>query len=131
MAVAAPAAIAATVADPATAAASSAAAAAAASAGAAAADPWSANTNGNVHMPVAGKMMKHQCMKPVVDHILCAGSVQVQAVVLRAVADHPSLAPARKVAKTNSLKMQAAYKYVCKQSSCLMERNLNRENLHS
>ncbi len=27
--------------------------------------------------------------------------------------------------------MQAAYKYVCKQSSCLMERNRNRENLHS
>jgi hypothetical protein len=80
-------------ADPATAAASSAAiaAAAAAAASVAAADQWSVNTNGNVHMPVVQKMMKHRCVKPAVDSILRAGNVQAQAAVLRAVADYPSL----------------------------------------
>ncbi len=127
IAVAATAAIATTAADPATAVASS---AATALTKAAAADPWSFNTNGNVRMPAAQKMMKHRCVKPVVDHVLHAGGMQAQAVVLHAVADHPSLAPARKVARINSLKMQAAYKYLCKQSSCLMEHNRNHENLH-
>jgi hypothetical protein len=58
VAIAAPAAIAAAAAGPAAAAASS-AAAAATLAGVAAADQWSVNTNGNVHTPVAQKMMKH------------------------------------------------------------------------
>jgi hypothetical protein len=57
--------------------------------------------------------------------------MQVHAAILRAVADHYSLAPAREFARIDSLKMQAAYKYVCKQSSCLMERKRNRENPHS
>jgi hypothetical protein len=59
VALAAPAAIAATAADPAVAAAST-AAAADALAGAAAADPWSVDINGNMRMPAAQKMMKHQ-----------------------------------------------------------------------
>jgi hypothetical protein len=101
-------AVAATAADPATAVASS--AAAAASAGAAAGYPWPVNTDKNMRTPAAQKMMKHQHVKPVVDHILHTGSVQAQAVVLCAVADHPSLAPARKVARIDLLKMQAAYK---------------------
>jgi hypothetical protein len=65
-------------------------------------------------------------MKPVVENILCAGSVQVQAAVLRAVADHPSLAPAHELASIELSKMQAAYKFVCKQSSRLMKTNRNR-----
>ena len=64
-------------------------------------------------------------MKPVVDNILHAGSMQAQAAVLRAIADHPSLAPARELASIESSKMQAAYKFVCKQSSCLMKTNRN------
>jgi hypothetical protein len=133
VAVAAPAAIAAAAADPAVAAASSTAAAAAtaASASAAAADPWSVNTNGNVHTPAARKMMKHQCVKPVMDNILYAGSVQVQAAVLCAVTDHPFLAPAHELASIDSSKMQAAYKFVCKQSSCLMKTNHNQAFLHA
>ncbi len=75
--------------------------------------------------PAAQKMMKHQCVKPVVDNILRAGSVQVQAAVLHAVADHPSLAPAHKLAIIDLSKMLAAYKFVCKQSSCLMKTNHN------
>jgi hypothetical protein len=122
VAVAAPAAVAAAAADPTTAAASS-SAAVAASAGAAAADPWSVDTNGNVRMPVAQKMMKHQSVKPVVDNIFRAGSMQAQAAVLRAVADFPSLAPARKLASIETSKMQAAYTFVCEQSSRLMKTN--------
>ncbi len=67
-------------------------------------------------------------MKPAVENILRTGSVQEQAAVLCAVMDHPSLASARKLARIDSLKMQAAYNFVCKQSSCLMKRNCNREN---
>jgi hypothetical protein len=57
--------------------------------------------------------------------------MQAQAVVLCAIADHPSLAPACEIARMDSLKMQAAYKFVCKQSSCLMKCNCNHENPHS
>jgi hypothetical protein len=53
-------------------------------------------------------MMKHQRVKPVVENILHAGSMQAQAAVLRAVVDHPSLAPVRKLARIDSSKMQAA-----------------------
>jgi hypothetical protein len=77
-------------------------------------------------MPAAQKMMKHQRVKPVVDNILRAGSMQAQAAVFRAVTDHLSLAPARELASINLPKMQAAYKLVCKQSSCLMKTNCNR-----
>jgi hypothetical protein len=130
VAVAAPAAVAAAAADPAAATASSAAAAAAAaaaatSAGAAAADPWSVDIDGNLHTPAAQKMMKHQHVKPVVENILRAGSVQAQAAVLHAVMDHPSLAPARELASINLSKTQAAYKLVCEQSSHLMKTNCN------
>ncbi len=76
-------------------------------------------------MPAAQKMMKHQRVKPVVENILHAGSVQAQAAVLLAVTDHPSLAPACELASINSSKMQAAYKFVCEQSSCLMKTNCN------
>jgi hypothetical protein len=60
------------------------------------------------------------------DNILRAGRLQAQAAVLCAVADHPYLAPARKLASIDSSKMQAAYKFVCEQSSCLMNTNRNR-----
>jgi hypothetical protein len=42
--------------------------------------------------------------------------------------DHPSLVPVRKLARIDSSKMQAAYKFVCKQSSCLMKTHCNRVN---
>jgi hypothetical protein len=99
IAVAAAAANATTAADPAAASASSTTAAALAIA--AAADPWSIDTNGNVRTPAAQKMMKDQRVKPAVENILHAGSMQVQAAVLCAVADHPSLAPACELARIN------------------------------
>jgi hypothetical protein len=58
---------------------------------------------------------------------LRAGKVEAQAAVLCAVANHPSLAPVHELAKINSSKEQAAYKFVCEQSSCLMEWNCNLE----
>jgi hypothetical protein len=70
-------------------------------------------------------MMKHRHMKSVVDNILRAGSMQAQVAVLCAVADHPSLAPACKLASIDLSKMQAAYKFVCEQSSRLMKTNPN------
>ncbi len=59
------------------------------------------------------------------DNILRTGRVQAQAAVLCAVTDHPSLAHARELGSINSSKMQAAYKFVCEQSSCLMKTNHN------
>jgi hypothetical protein len=70
----------------------------------AAADPWSVDTNGNVRMPAVQKMMKHQHVKPFMENILCAGSVQALEAVLCAVADNPSLAPAHKLASIDSSK---------------------------
>jgi hypothetical protein len=95
VAMAAPAAVSAAAADPAT--------AAAASDNTLAFDPWSVNTNGNMRTLAAQKIMKQWRVKPVMDHILRARSVQVQAVVLRAIGDHPSLASAREVARINLL----------------------------
>jgi hypothetical protein len=92
---------------------------------------WSVNTDGNMRMPAVQKMMKHQRVKPLVDNILHAGSVQAQAAVLRAVMDHPSLAPVRKLASIELSKMQVAYKFVCEQSSCLMKTNCNQAFLQA
>jgi hypothetical protein len=97
------AAVAAAAADPGAAAASSATAATLAVS--TAADPWSADTNGNVRTPAAQKMMKHQSVKLAVENILHARSVHAQVAVLHAVADHSSLAPARKLARIDSSKM--------------------------
>jgi hypothetical protein len=54
--------------------------------------------------------------------------MQAQATVLCAVTDHLSLAPVRELAMIDLSIMQAAYKFVCKQSSCLMKTNHNRAN---
>ncbi len=74
-------------------------------------------------MPVVCKMAKYQRVKPAMENILRAGKVESQAAVLRANADHPSLAPTCKLARINSSKEQAAYKFICKQSSHLMKQN--------
>jgi hypothetical protein len=78
---------------------------------AAAADPWSDKTDGTVRTPADYKMAKYQHVEPAVEDILHAGKVEGQAAVLHAVANHPSLAPACKLAKINSSKEQAAYNF--------------------
>jgi hypothetical protein len=69
-----------------------------------AADLWSVKTNCTVRTPEEHKMAKYGRMKPAVEIILPAGKVEAQAAVLSAVADHPSLAPACKLARINSSK---------------------------
>ena len=58
---------------------------------AAAADPRSLNTDGTVCTPAAHRVAKSRQVKPAIDAILRAGSIDAQAALLRAVADHTSL----------------------------------------
>ncbi len=55
-----------------------------------------------------------------VDKILNAGNIEQQAAVLRAIANHPALAAAYKLAGIDSLKEQATTKYVCEQSTRML-----------
>lgn len=67
-------------------------------------------------------MAKLRRVKPAVDKIIKAGSVESQAAVLRAVADHPALAAASKLAGIETSKQLAATKFIWEQSSRMMER---------
>jgi hypothetical protein len=86
-----------------------------------AADPWAVSSSGKVRPRAAKKMAKQQRVKPSVDKILSAGNVQSQAALLRALADHPALAPAVKMAGIAMSRAIAAAKFVCNQSACMME----------
>ena len=85
-------------------------------------DPWAVSSTGKVCTPAARKMAKQRRVKPAVDNILNAGNVQSQAALLRALADHPALAPAIKMAGIATSKEMAAAKFVCNQSARMMER---------
>ena len=98
---------------------------------AAAADPWSLDNNGVVRTPSARRKAKSRQVKPAVDAILRAGSIDAQAAVLRAVADHTSLKDACDLARISSSKEQAAHKFVCEQSARMMERNRATEKLRA
>ena len=84
---------------------------------AAAADPWSLNTDGTVCTPAVHRVAKSRKVKPAIDAVLRAGSIDAQAALLRAVADHTSLYTACKLARISSLKEQAPHKFVCEQSA--------------
>jgi hypothetical protein len=71
-------------------------------------DPWAVSSTGKVRTPSARKMAKQRCVKPAVDNILNAGNVQSQAALLRALADHPRLAPAVKMAGIATSRAMAA-----------------------
>ena len=86
------------------------------------ADPWAVTNNGTVRTPAARKMAKLRRVKPAVDKIIKAGSVESQAAVLRAVADHPALAAASKLAGIETSKQLAATKFIWEQSLRMMER---------
>ena len=98
---------------------------------AAAADPWSLDNNGVVRTPSARRKAKSRQVKPAVDAILRAGSIDAQAAVLRAVADHTSLKDACDLARISSSKEQAAHKFLCEQSARMMERNRATEKLRA
>ena len=84
---------------------------------AAAVDPWSVSADGVVRTALARRTEKSRYVKPAVDNIICTGSNEVQAAVLRAVADCSSLAAACELARISSLKDHAAQRFVCKQSA--------------
>jgi hypothetical protein len=84
---------------------------------AAAADPWSLNTDDTVYTPAVHRVAKSRKVKPAIDAVLRAGSIDAQAALLRAVADHTSLYTACELARISSLKEQASHKFVCEQSA--------------
>ncbi len=67
-------------------------------------------------------------VKPAVDRILKAGSVEDQAAVLRAVIDHRDLAAARELAGIDSSKDITTAKYVCEQSARMLGRARSSKN---
>ena len=92
-------------------------------------DPWAVSSTGKVRTPTARKMAKHRRVKPAVDNILNAGNVQSQAALLRALADHPALAPAIKMAGIATSRQMAAAEFVCGQSARMMDRARSGEKL--
>ena len=70
----------------------------------------------------ANKMVKMRRIKPVVDQICNAISVEEWASVLRAVIDHRDLAAAREFIGINSTKEMSTTKYLCEQSARMLER---------
>ncbi len=75
--------------------------------------PWEYGTNGTVRTPAASKMAKSRMVKPAVDKILNAVSVELQAAVLRAVTDHRSLTAARILAGIVTSKAIVATNFLC------------------
>ena len=84
---------------------------------AAAADSWLVIANGIVRRALARQMAKSRYVKPAIDNIIHARSIEAQAVVLRAVADHSFLAIACELARISLSKDQTAQIFVCKQSA--------------
>jgi hypothetical protein len=84
-------------------------------------DPWAISSSGKVCTPTAKKMAKQRRVKPSVDQIINAGNVQSQAAILCALADHPALAPAVKMAGIATSRAIAAAEFVCTQSARMME----------
>ena len=74
-------------------------------------------------------MAKQRHVKPSVDKILNAGNVQSQAALLRALADHPVLALAVKLAGIATSRSMAAATFVCTQLAQMMERARSGTNL--
>jgi len=81
-------------------------------------------------MPAASKMAKSHMVKPAVDKILNAVSIELQAAILRAVTDHWSLTAARILAGIDMSKAIVAMKFLCEQSSRMMSCNQTMQNMH-
>ncbi len=74
-------------------------------------------------------MAKSRMVKPAVDEILNAVSVESQAAILFAVTDQPSLTTARILAGIDMSKAIVAMKFLCEQSSRMMSRNRTMQNM--
>ncbi len=93
--------------------------------------PWEYGTNGTVRTQTAGKMTKSCMVKLAVNKILNAVSVELQAAVLPAVTDHPSLTAARiLLAGIDMSKAIVATIILCEQSLRMMSRNQTMQNMH-
>ena len=92
-------------------------------------NPCAVSYTGKVCTPAARKMAKQRCVKPAIDNILNAGNVQSQAALLRALADHPALAPAVKMAGIPTSRAMAAVEFVCAQSARMMDCTWSGEKL--
>jgi hypothetical protein len=92
-------------------------------------DTWAVSSSGKLRTPAARKMAKYRRVKPAVDTILNAGNVQSQSALLRAVADHPELASAVKMAGIATSRAMATAKFLCNQSARMMERARSGEKL--
>jgi len=89
---------------------------------------WLNNKKGDKRMYQALAVAKHRAVRPAVDKILRVGNPSMQAAVLRAIIDHPSLATPRKIAGIDSSKQQATANFLCQQSACLLSHNRRTEN---
>jgi hypothetical protein len=86
------------------------------------ADPWSVTMQRTLRMPAAARKEKCKMVKPAVKAICQGRNILLEAAVLCAVADHPDLNAACKVAGIDTLKTLAASKILCNQSLRMMER---------
>ena len=90
----------------------------------AAADDWLHRVDGTVQRSnAANKMAKMRRIKPVVDRICNAISVEERASVLRAAIDHRDLVAAREFIGIDSTKEMSTAKYLCEQSARMLERS--------
>ncbi len=92
--------------------------------------PWLLTKNGKVRMPLARKMAKLWCVKPVVDYIVNVGNAKQQASVLCAVTNHPLLAAARELARIVLSNEQSTTKYLCEQLAWMLGRACSSKNAH-
>jgi hypothetical protein len=74
-------------------------------------------------------MAKMRRIKPAVDQIKKAGSIEEQAAALRAVIDHPKLVDARRLAGIESSADNSAAMYLCGQSARMIGRARSNENV--
>jgi hypothetical protein len=86
-------------------------------------DSWLINNHGKACAYLAGKVAKHRAIRPAVDNILQVGNTSMQAAVLHAVVNHPSLASACELPGIESLKRKAAANFLGQQSARMMEHN--------
>ena len=92
-------------------------------------DPRAVSSSGKVRSLAAKKMAKQRRVKPSVDKILNAGNVKSQAALLHALADHPALAPAVKLAGIATSRAMAVAEFVCAQSARMMDRTRSGKKL--
>jgi hypothetical protein len=92
-------------------------------------DPWSVTIHGTLRTPAAARKAKCKMAKPAVDAICQGGNIVLEAAILRAVADHPALNAARELAGIEMSKTPAVCKFLCNQSSRMIEYACNGESV--